>query len=582
MTPSCSATRPGPTGSSASASRCTTSRRARVGRARPRRPVRPSDPRLRPQLAPARRVRWPASWPPAWWEACWCWPGLARPRPRLAACADATSPLPAWVVARAPAAACRMAGVSGRPGRRRRRHDLRTPAGPAPGSRAGDASGEAAALITRGVAAAEPYLTRYVPALVLAAVLPPLAVIAVASPGPAERRHRAGHASPGPRLRCTRGAGHPRQGRPAVAGPGRALGPFPRRDARAAHPGRPPPRPRPVGADRATITDRYRRGLDAHAAHRVRLLGRARAGRHLVGRARRRHGGRPAGRRFARTCTPLWSCCCWPRRPTGRCAGSAPSSTPRPRAWPRSRPPRACSPARQPRPCPAGPAAPGADLVVAGLTVTYGGRTVPALAPLDVVLPRPRRHRRDRSVGLRQVDAPRRRSPGCSLSMPAVSSRRRTPGRWAGVAGPGRLAAPAAGASSHGTVRRQPPARPPPSADDELLWDALRRVALEERVRALPDGLATALGEDGSHAVGRRARAARSGPRRPGGAAPRAARRADRPPRRPRRADHRRHRRGARAGPPLGGRRRAPTRAGRPRRRGGGPGPHHPRSRRSR
>ena len=41
--------------------------------------------------------------------------------------------------------------------------------------------GEVAALVTRGVAAAEPYLTRYVPALVLAAVLPPLARLAVAT-----------------------------------------------------------------------------------------------------------------------------------------------------------------------------------------------------------------------------------------------------------------------------------------------------------------------------------------------------------------------------------------------------------------
>lgn len=40
-------------------------------------------------------------------------------------------------------------------------------------------SGEVAALATRGVAAAEPYLTRYVPALVLAGVLPVLTVVAI-------------------------------------------------------------------------------------------------------------------------------------------------------------------------------------------------------------------------------------------------------------------------------------------------------------------------------------------------------------------------------------------------------------------
>lgn len=41
--------------------------------------------------------------------------------------------------------------------------------------------GEVAALATRGVTAAEPYLTRYVPALVLAAVLPPLTVVVIAT-----------------------------------------------------------------------------------------------------------------------------------------------------------------------------------------------------------------------------------------------------------------------------------------------------------------------------------------------------------------------------------------------------------------
>ncbi|MEO5665439.1 MAG: thiol reductant ABC exporter subunit CydD [Nocardioides sp.] len=46
---------------------------------------------------------------------------------------------------------------------------------------AGSASGEQAALVTRGVSAAEPYLTRYLPALVLASVLPPLTVVVIAT-----------------------------------------------------------------------------------------------------------------------------------------------------------------------------------------------------------------------------------------------------------------------------------------------------------------------------------------------------------------------------------------------------------------
>lgn len=47
--------------------------------------------------------------------------------------------------------------------------------------RGGDATGERGVLLTRGIAATEPYLTRYVPALVLAAVLPPVTVVAIAT-----------------------------------------------------------------------------------------------------------------------------------------------------------------------------------------------------------------------------------------------------------------------------------------------------------------------------------------------------------------------------------------------------------------
>ncbi len=45
----------------------------------------------------------------------------------------------------------------------------------------GRSTGEVAVLATRGVSAAEPYLTRYLPAVVLAAVLPPLTVVAIAT-----------------------------------------------------------------------------------------------------------------------------------------------------------------------------------------------------------------------------------------------------------------------------------------------------------------------------------------------------------------------------------------------------------------
>ena len=46
---------------------------------------------------------------------------------------------------------------------------------------AGGTTGGVAVLATRGVTAAEPYLTRYLPALVLACVLPPIAVLVIAT-----------------------------------------------------------------------------------------------------------------------------------------------------------------------------------------------------------------------------------------------------------------------------------------------------------------------------------------------------------------------------------------------------------------
>ena len=51
-----------------------------------------------------------------------------------------------------------------------------------------------------------------------------------------------------------------------------------------------------------------------------------------------------------------------------------------------------------------------------------------------------------------------------------------------------------------------------PTPSDDQLWSALRRVALEERVRDLPGGLHAAVGEDGKLALGRRAGTARPGP----------------------------------------------------------------------
>ncbi|HVX55571.1 ABC transporter transmembrane domain-containing protein, partial [Nocardioides sp.] len=70
------------------------------------------------------------------------------------------------------AAAARAAGLVGRGLRRRIVATILGGTSPA-------SSGSLAALATRGVTAAEPYLTRYVPALVLAGVLPVLTLVAL-------------------------------------------------------------------------------------------------------------------------------------------------------------------------------------------------------------------------------------------------------------------------------------------------------------------------------------------------------------------------------------------------------------------
>ena len=190
-------------------------------------------------------------------------------------------------------------------------------------------------LVTRGVTAAEPYLTRYVPALVLASVLPCSTVVAIATQDLLSACHRARHASARPGLRRAGRAGDP--GRAETQW--RAMASSPATSSTSCAACRPWSRsgaPRPSRPPSGEITDRYRRASLAHPAARVRLLGGSRAGRDPLGGARGGHGrGAPRGRRTS-TCAPRSSSCCWPPRPTGRCAGWAPSSMPPPRGWRRS------------------------------------------------------------------------------------------------------------------------------------------------------------------------------------------------------------------------------------------------------
>ena len=165
-------------------------------------------------------------------------------------------------------------------------------------------SGELAVLATRGVAAVEPYLTRYLPALVAGGVLPVLTLLG-------DRVARTWlsalivllHAAAGAGLRGARSARRPatardRQWRALAA----LVRPLPRRRARAADAGRLPPRDRAGRRASAAVTDRYRRATLRHAAARVRVVGGARAGRHAVGRAGRGGASGCGWPRAASTC----------------------------------------------------------------------------------------------------------------------------------------------------------------------------------------------------------------------------------------------------------------------------------------
>ena len=155
---------------------------------------------------------------------------------------------------------------------------------------------------------------------------------------------------------------------------------------------------------------------------------------------------------------------------------------------------------------PAGSAGAGGALVVDRLTIVHRGRTAPALRDFSVeVSPR----------GVTAVTGP----SGCGKSTLLAA--------MAGLLQPTSGAVCVGGTTASGDRWRSQiawlPQRPVflpgsvaenlrlarPDADDEALWTALRRVALEERVRALPGGLDSPVGEDGGRlSAGERARLA--------------------------------------------------------------------------
>ena len=261
--------------------------------------MRPTDPRLVRRLAPARRplagvISGGVVTSFLVIGQAWLVAGL------VVAVVDHRAVLP-WALAVAAVFAARglvgfltevfAARAAGLVGTDVRREVLRAVLSPSDGEE--PQAGETAVLMTRGVAAAEPYLTRYLPALVLASVLPLLTVVVIATQDVmsavivlatlplipvfgalvglatrdrAEQQWRAMASLSGYFLDVMRGSAH----------------------ARRLPPRRGTDLPDPRG-DRALP-----QGQPGHPAHRLRELGRARAGRDPLGRAGRRHGRREA------------------------------------------------------------------------------------------------------------------------------------------------------------------------------------------------------------------------------------------------------------------------------------------------
>ena len=197
---------------------------------------------------------------------------------------------------------------------------------------------------TRGPSRVEPYLTRYLPALVLAVVLPLAHAARDRHPGPARAGHRAGDAAAGAGVRGARRRWPPATAPRAVAGARLAVGPLPRRRARAAHAGGLPRGP----AAGATHPQRHRPLPPGHPATRCGWRSPPRRCWSWWPRCRSRWWPSRSGcgwRRGRWTWVRRWWCCCWRPRRTGRCAGSGRSSTPRPRG---RRPSRRWTPCSRP------------------------------------------------------------------------------------------------------------------------------------------------------------------------------------------------------------------------------------------
>nr|WP_246377797.1 thiol reductant ABC exporter subunit CydD [Nocardioides ginsengisegetis] len=366
------------------------------------------------------------------------------------------------------------------------------------------AAGDWAALVTRGVAASEPYLTRYLPALVLAVVLPPVTVVAIAALDPvsalivvatlplvpvfgalvglatrerAERQWRAMSSLSGHFLDVVRGL-------PTLVAHNRA---------------------EVQSATIRRVTDRYRRAsmatlriafassavLELVATLSVALVA-------VVVGLRLAQGG--IGLHTALVVLLLAPEAYWPLRRVGAEFHAAAEGA-------------ATFEQVSDLLDGSGQAPPSDDgvptddpIVVRGLRVTHPGRTAPALHDLDLTVP---------ARGVTVMTGP----SGCGKSTLL--------GVLAGLVEPQSGSVTVGGRPVGGDEWRRRvawlPQRPvfvsgsiadnlrlaAPDAPDSELWQVLGRVALEERVRAMPAGLASPVSEDAANlSAGERARLA--------------------------------------------------------------------------
>ncbi|MEO6511004.1 MAG: thiol reductant ABC exporter subunit CydD [Nocardioides sp.] len=364
-------------------------------------------------------------------------------------------------------------------------------------------SGELTTLVTRGVAAAEPYLTRYLPALVLAVVLPPLTVAAIATQDLLSAVIVLATLPLVPVFGALVGlATRDRareQWRVMAVLSGHFVDVMKGLPTLVAH-----RRARAQSARIREVTERYR----VASLATLRIAFASSAVLELVATLSVALVAVTVGVRLAAGSLDLHTALVvlllapeayWPLRRVGAEFHAAAEGVATFEA--------ADALLARAKVEPAGDAAsPGADLVVSGLTVTYPGRKVPALAPLDAVLS---------ARGVTVVAGPS--GGGKSTLLAALA------GLLPATAGTVTAAGLPVGGPHWQSQVAWLPQRPvfvtgtvadnlrlaAPDADDDRLWQALRRVALEERVRTLPHGLDTALGEEGGTlSAGERARLA--------------------------------------------------------------------------